>query len=56
MIPSTAAPEPEVRPMDALFALSTIALGLIILAATSVSFGVDSRDGFAGDQLRRSFR
>lgn len=42
--------------MEALLALSTILIGSVILAAMSLAFGVDSRDGFAGDELRRSLR
>jgi hypothetical protein len=42
--------------MDALLTLSTILIALVALAALSASFGVDSRDGFADDRVRRGLR
>ncbi len=42
--------------MDALLVLTIMILGLAILAAAGLSAGVDSRDGFADDRLRRRFR
>ncbi len=35
--------------MDALFALSAMLVALFGLAAASLTFGVDSRDGFGDD-------
>jgi hypothetical protein len=42
--------------MDALLALSVIIILLAALAATSITFGVDSREGFADDCLRPTLR
>ena len=37
--------------MDALFALSALLVALVGLGAASLTFGVDSRDGFSDDRL-----
>ena len=42
--------------MDALIVFSAIVLALIVLASLSTTLGVDSRDGFADDRFRTSFR
>jgi hypothetical protein len=42
--------------MDALLAFSVIIFALVTLAAASLAFGVDSRDGFADDRIWPSLR
>jgi hypothetical protein len=42
--------------MDALLALTTISLVVVVLAALSSTLGVDSRDGFADDSFRPFLR
>ena len=41
--------------MEALFALSSVVIALIGLAAASVTFGVDSRDSFGDDRRHPTF-
>jgi hypothetical protein len=38
--------------MDSLLVLTAIIVLLVILAALSTAFGVDTRDGFANERLR----
>lgn len=42
--------------MDVLLVIFVIMIGLAAVAATSLTFGVDSRDGFADDHLRPTLR
>lgn len=41
--------------MDAVSALSALLVALVGLAAASLTFGVDSRDGFGDDRRRTTF-
>jgi hypothetical protein len=41
--------------MEALLTFSAIVILLVILAALSDRFGVDTRDGFANDWVRSNF-